>query len=921
MVYPFLTTAKPGQIDMAHMQRQSDYAKFAPDASRFVWAQASSGPKRAPTPEEVRFLTHASLAHGVKGLFYFHQVRTGGAAGLGIVDKAGQWNERGREVCNLNKVMKKIGPVLMRLRLATNVAKGSGKCDVTTLAGAGGQQFAYVVNRDVFKPADIKVEVGAMAGRVPTGVRDVLTGEPVQAGIADGRAEFTTRLDAGGGRLFRILHGDVTAGDPRASKSFTNPADGSEMIHVPAGTSKMGGRLQHAGGLVHDVHVDAFYISKYEVTNKQFKQFVDATPEWRKSRIRKESHNGDYLKDWEGGSYPAGQANHPVGHVSWFAARAYCEWAGGRLPTETEWEYACRAGSTSTYCFGDDSSKLKDYAWYNENSGSSTHPVGQKKANNWGLYDMPGNVWEWASSTMKKYPYRPDDGREDEKDTACRRVMRGGSSFTNTTTCRPEYRCDLTPTSCLDRVGFRLVVSARGPLSPPSPASGAKANEEPASVETRSSVPVAPVDTKTTTKATDAAAMADVLLRITPADAEVSIDGESVALKDGGRGAALRLPAGRHTLKVSKDGHAPLEKALEVPAEGMEGEVTLARILQQVTVHMRSGRKMEGGLVARVGSKITITQGRGELTLTEGQYERLELGEMGAVGESEIKVTAKTAETKPDPASAAEATAVAREPATTERTKRRRRRKQPRPFRNKRDGSQMIYVPEGTFKVTDPRWAHDVHVDAFCISKYEITNRQFKLFVDANPRWWKDSVNSRSGLSTYLRHWSGNTYPGDQADHPVANVDWFAAKAYCEWAGGRLPTEAEWEYACRAGSTDAYCFGDDESKLKDYAWYRDNRRGATHPVGQKKPNDWGFHDMHGNVMEWTSSIHKDYPCRADDGREDAKDTDSGRVVRGGGSSGYGYAGGCVSAWRGKFRPTYCSGEFGFRLARSVKGRR
>ena len=113
-----------------------------------------------------------------------------------------------------------------------------------------------------------------------------------------------------------------------------------------------------------------------------------------------------------------------------------------------------------------------------------------------------------------------------------------------------------------------------------------------------------------------------------------------------------------------KDGHAPLEKVLEVPAEGMEGEVTLARILQQITVHMKSGRKMEGGLVSRAGTRITITQGRGEVTLTDGQYDRFELGETRAVGESEIKLSAKSGGAKPDRAAVPEARRVPQDTGT-----------------------------------------------------------------------------------------------------------------------------------------------------------------------------------------------------------------------------------------------------------------
>ena len=255
--------------------------------------------------------------------------------------------------------------------------------------------------------------------------------------------------------------GGITAPDGAAyGKTWTNPTDGSEMILVPAGTFKMG-----EGGEAHEVNVGAYYIGKYEVTNKQWKKFVDANPQWRKGRIDRKYHDGDYLKHWEGDSYPSDKADHPVVCVSWFAAKAYCEWARGRLPTEAEREKACRGGSNTKYCFGDSDSELGDYAWYNKNSGSSTHPVGQKKPNAWGIHDMHGNVWEWCSSIYKDYPYRADDGREDMNDTGSRRVCPGGGWNGYVGLCRSanRYGVSFTPTYCYYGLGLRVCVSSRAP--------------------------------------------------------------------------------------------------------------------------------------------------------------------------------------------------------------------------------------------------------------------------------------------------------------------------------------------------------------------------------------------------------------------------------------------------------------------------
>ena len=129
-----------------------------------------------------------------------------------------------------------------------------------------------------------------------------------------------------------------------------------------------------------------------------------------------------------------------------------------------------------------------------------------------------------------------------------------------------------------------------------------------------------------------------------------------------------------------------------------------------------------------------------------------------------------------------------------------------------------------------------------------------------------------------------------------------------------IPTEAEWEYACRAGSTTRYCFGDDEKMLKDYAWYHKNSGGKTQPVKQKKPNAWGLYDMHGNVWEWCEDWYDDYPIEpVTDPTGPA--SGAGRVVRGGswGSDPRGLR----SANRGYYSPGLRGGDLGFRLLRTT----
>ena len=123
-----------------------------------------------------------------------------------------------------------------------------------------------------------------------------------------------------------------------------------------------------------------------------------------------------------------------------------------RLPSEAEWEYACRAGSETEFCFGDDAKRLGEFAWYSENSESKTHPVGEKKPNAWGLYDMHGNVWEWVEDDWHdSYEGAPDDGSAwIDKPRGSDRVVRGGSWGDVARYCRSAVRSGYAP---VDRFG------------------------------------------------------------------------------------------------------------------------------------------------------------------------------------------------------------------------------------------------------------------------------------------------------------------------------------------------------------------------------------------------------------------------------------------------------------------------------------
>jgi len=136
---------------------------------------------------------------------------------------------------------------------------------------------------------------------------------------------------------------------------------------------------------------------------------------------------------------------------------------GHRLPTEAEWEYACRAGSSAPYPFGDNASALGEFAWYDKNSENKTHPVGQKSPNAWGLHDMAGNVWEWCADWYEAEFYASSPPADPPGASgAPPRVIRGGSWGGQPVGSRSAYRIGVEPTSRYNSLGFRLAVGESG---------------------------------------------------------------------------------------------------------------------------------------------------------------------------------------------------------------------------------------------------------------------------------------------------------------------------------------------------------------------------------------------------------------------------------------------------------------------------
>jgi formylglycine-generating enzyme required for sulfatase activity len=222
-----------------------------------------------------------------------------------------------------------------------------------------------------------------------------------------------------------------------------------EMVGLPAGQFLMGSPDSDPDASddekpQHQVEVNSFAIGKYSVTQAQYEAVMGTNP----SNFKNNPQN-------------------PVEMVSWEDAQAFCQKLSQitgktyRLPTEAEWEYACRGGTTTRYYFGDDANQLGDYAWYDGNSQYKTHPVGQKKPNAWGLYDMSGNVWEWCEDNWHdNYENAPSDGSAwlTNDNNSHIIIIRGGSWGDNPRACRSAYRNGLDNRSHIN--GFRVVCGA-----------------------------------------------------------------------------------------------------------------------------------------------------------------------------------------------------------------------------------------------------------------------------------------------------------------------------------------------------------------------------------------------------------------------------------------------------------------------------
>jgi formylglycine-generating enzyme required for sulfatase activity len=723
----------------------------------------------------------------------------------------------------------------------------------------------------------------------------------------------------------------------------TGPFLGPPLIRLPGGPFTMGSDSPETPDAAppHPVTVGAFALGEYPITFSDFDAFCAAT-----GRVLPLPHRA--LR---------GRAN-PVVAVDAEAAEAFCRWLSEltgqhyRLPTEAEWEYACRAGSTTRFAFGDAEAELPAYALFGgRRAGDDVRagPVTGRRPNAWGLHDLHGCVWEWTADRFAPYPGAAGSAVAARvgPDAAVERVVRGGCWQSDPIQCSSAWR-ERRPERIEDEtLGFRVArdVADAAPAGLPADAAIRVNLREPIT-DGLLTGPMAWLPGGIESLARDAAADApdpehDRLLqslgieRLAPTTAPapaigafaigqhpVTCDEYAAFCRDEGyrpppgfesgsrpvvnvswadanhycwwvsrrTGAVWRLPseaewelacrAGstdarwyfaddatgseegladairQHIYCAESAGHAALPRPVHDASAGnayglydMLGNVWEWIAQDAFDPRYPPGffdpRNAKGGSCRSEAAKCTVGErlplGAGEArpdlgfrVVRDGRWPLAALPDSRALVPEATRTVAPAILSAPD---------------------------QPRL-------PGLVAIPAGYFTMGDAvgtgnRWerpTREVRLSAFAMSQHPVTLEQYLAFVEATgtglPIWLQPGSpchvqDGRDG--TYRR--CGMTLQGSRL--PVVGVAIEDAEGYCAWLSAetgrcyRLPSEAQWEYACRARSGEDYCFGRDVRDLPSYGWFDANAGDGPRPVGSRQPNAFGLYDVHGNVAEWT----------------------------------------------------------------------
>ncbi len=589
---------------------------------------------------------------------------------------------------------------------------------------------------------------------------------------------------------------NVTPGGSGYIPDFTNSL-GMDFVYIDPGIFMMGSPedepCRGSDETLHQVILtQGFYIQTTEVTQGQWKAVMGSNPSTSFQNF------GD---------------DCPVEQVSWNDVQAFItalNAIGGRtyrLPTEAEWEYAARAGTSTAFASGEFTNpngdceigpNLDSIGWYYNNSGWSIRPVAQKQANAWGLYDMHGNVYEWCHDWYSDYPSESVTDPEGPS-FGDYRVMRGGCYVCDAWYCRSASRSRFKPGRTSEITGFRLV-------SPQV-----------------SSAPYAP------------AAITASYVTSTGFQANWNI-------VSGATGYRLDVSTG--------SGFSSFVPGYNNRDVGSVTSKTISGLSSNTPYYYRVRAYNAGGTSRNSNVRSVTTTGGGGSNVTNSL------------------------------------------------------------------GMDFVYIEPGTFMMGSPEdelgrdsreTRHEVTLTrGYYMQTTEVTQGQWEAVMGSNPSYFSNC--------------------GDNC--PVEMVSWNDVQAFITALNAmgigtyRLPTEAEWEYSCRAGTATAFANGGitkpdyecgHDPNLNAMGWHCGNSDSKTHPVAQKQANAWGLYDMHGNVWEWCQDWYGNYPS---DSIVDPEGPSFGDLrVRRGGCWRH-YARSCRSAYRSSGSPDGRDYVLGFRLVAS-----
>jgi formylglycine-generating enzyme required for sulfatase activity len=633
------------------------------------------------------------------------------------------------------------------------------------------------------------------------------------------------------GRLRRVV---LPPPEAEPGSVWRSPVDGAELVFHPSMQFQLGcttgDNACQAEEVGRPLRTEPFWLERTEVNNTRYRACVDAGG----CPVPVES---DAFEDPR-------LAEHPVSGVSYRHAEAYASWAGRRLPSEAEWERAARgADDRGRYPWGKDRDRglanVQDTG--GEDRFEEAAPVGSFPPTGFGVFDMAGNVWEWCADTYHlDQTQGPRDGRA-WTTAGWGRVVRGGSWRRTLEVCRVSSRTWHEQDYVADDLGFRTAVDVSERITDPELARLVKSSFPMPEVTGRSlqNADLTPADRRylerrALTWLVLEGRIADALPRVVelvrqeprdPAAVDLLAHLEREMAADIQRGDLFALPEALRGYRTAVGEDRRLQRRLA------DHEL---RLLEQMRV---SGHQ----LIER-GDRSSMTA-TFELVLLLGPEDPIlqTLIASSEIAQGTLRVW-------------------------------------------RRDHKEMVWIPSGTFRmgaspddgqaVYDEHPPHTVEVDGFWLDRTEVTNDEYRLCVEAGvcspPHRAAEFDDPRSGR------------------FPVLWVDWFQARTYARWAGKRLPTEAEWEWAARAGQAGRYPWGNSwlDGRANALGAAEGDRWEGPAPVASFEPNAWGVYDLLGNAAEWLQdAYHRNYWEAPSDARPwmqfTGEQVDRKRVVRGG----------------------------------------